>query len=85
MLKFLNLVSYCFKDYTDYHIVVLNHRHEYDNIIFIHGMKIMENWDFGVKDLSGLGAFSFENGRGLQNFENDKNLTMCKEFDLKFR
>ena len=43
----------------------------------------MENGDFGLKDLIGLRLSSFENGRGLPSSENDKNLTMCKEFDFE--
>ena len=33
-----------------------------------------------MKDLIGLRISSFENGRELSSFENDINLTLCKEF-----
>ena len=46
-------------------------------------LKLWKKGDLGMKDLLGLVAFSFENGRKLLSFENDKNLTMCKEFDFE--
>ena len=68
------------------YLIMQNHRHEYDTVIFIHrhenGMRIIKNGDLGMKDPLGLGLLNFGNGRGLLKFKKYKILLCVRSLIL---